>query len=76
MNCIRSFTDLKEQRQLRYEPACQKDTKTGTQKCRIPELKVNRGQSGFRSRSAEIGHSKAGSHPAIWLYILVIAISS
>ena len=27
MNCIRSFTDLKEQRQLHYEPACQKDTK-------------------------------------------------
>ena len=29
MNCIRSFTDLKEQRQLHYEPACQKDTKEG-----------------------------------------------
>ncbi|KRY64223.1 hypothetical protein T11_16662 [Trichinella zimbabwensis] len=24
-----SFTDLKEQRQLHYEPACQKDTKEG-----------------------------------------------
>jgi hypothetical protein len=29
MNCIRSFTDLKEQRQLHYELACQKDTKEG-----------------------------------------------
>ena len=27
MNCIRSFTDLKEQRQLHYEAACEKDTK-------------------------------------------------
>lgn len=27
MNCIRSFTTLEEQRQLPYEPACQKDTK-------------------------------------------------
>jgi hypothetical protein len=26
MNCIRNFTDLKEQRQLHYESACQKDT--------------------------------------------------
>ena len=34
MNCIRSFTDLKEQRQLYYGPAHQKDTKTGRQKCR------------------------------------------
>ena len=29
MNCMRGFTDLKEQRQLYYEPACQKDTKAG-----------------------------------------------
>jgi hypothetical protein len=30
---IRScFTDLKEQRQLHYEPTCHKDTKTGRQK--------------------------------------------
>ena len=27
MNCIRSFTDLKEQSQLYYEPVCQKDNK-------------------------------------------------
>ena len=27
MNCIRGFTDLKEQRQLYYEPTCWKDTK-------------------------------------------------
>ena len=29
MNCIRGFTDLKEQRQLPYEPDCQKHTKEG-----------------------------------------------
>jgi hypothetical protein len=29
VNCIRSVTDLKEQRQLYYEPACQKDSKEG-----------------------------------------------
>jgi hypothetical protein len=29
MTCIRSFTDLKEQQQLHYEPAGQKDTKEG-----------------------------------------------
>ena len=28
MNRIRDFTDLKGQRQLQNEPACQKDTKT------------------------------------------------
>ena len=32
MNCIRSFIDLKEQRQLHYEPAYQKDTKEGDKK--------------------------------------------
>ena len=29
MNYMRGFMDLKEQRQLHYEPACQKDTKAG-----------------------------------------------
>ena len=29
MNCIRSFIDLKEQRQLHYESACQENTKEG-----------------------------------------------
>jgi hypothetical protein len=29
MNCIKSFTDLKEPSQLHYEPACQKDAKEG-----------------------------------------------
>jgi hypothetical protein len=32
MNYIRRFTDLKEERQLHYEPACQKDTKEGNKK--------------------------------------------
>ena len=27
MNCINSFADLKEQRQLHYKPVCQKDSK-------------------------------------------------
>lgn len=51
MNCIRSFTDLKEQRQLHYEPACQKDTKTGRYKgMQIPEFNVSLGQNKFRSK--------------------------
>jgi hypothetical protein len=29
MNYMRGFTDLKEQRQLHCEPACQKSTKEG-----------------------------------------------
>jgi hypothetical protein len=29
MNFIRNFIDIKEQRQLHYEPVCQKDTKKG-----------------------------------------------
>jgi hypothetical protein len=29
VNCIGSFTDLKEQRQLHYEPSCQEDAKEG-----------------------------------------------
>lgn len=32
MNCIRSFTDLTEQKQLHYESAYQKDTKEGNKK--------------------------------------------
>ena len=34
MNCIRGIIDLKEQRQLHYEPACQKDTKEGDKEIR------------------------------------------
>jgi hypothetical protein len=42
LNFIRSFTNLKEQKQLYYNSACQKDTKTGRCKCRqIPEFKVS-----------------------------------
>lgn len=29
MTCMRGFMDLKEQRQLHYEAACQKDIKDG-----------------------------------------------
>jgi len=40
----KGLTDLKEQRQLHYEPADQKDTKTDRYKCRqIPEFKVSLG---------------------------------
>jgi hypothetical protein len=35
MNYIRSFLDLKEQRQLHHKTACQKNTKTGRDKCRF-----------------------------------------
>jgi hypothetical protein len=46
MNYMRVFMGLKEQRQVCYEPACQKDTKTGRYKRKqIPELKVSLGQS-------------------------------
>jgi hypothetical protein len=42
MNRIRSFKDLKEQRQLPCEPDSQKDTKAGRYKSRqIPEFKVS-----------------------------------
>jgi hypothetical protein len=38
---MRGFTDLKEWRQLLYEPAYQKDTKTGRYKCRqLPDFKT------------------------------------
>ena len=35
MNHIMGFTDLKEQRQLHYEPACQKDKKKATNAVRF-----------------------------------------
>ena len=63
MNSIRSFTDLKEQRQLHYEPACQKDTETGKYKGRqIPEFKVSLGQREFRS-GARSGRNGIGGFP-------------
>jgi hypothetical protein len=43
MNFMRCYMDLKEQRQLYYEPSCQKDIKEGDKEiwawrsqCRIP----------------------------------------
>jgi hypothetical protein len=54
---IRSFTDLKEQSQLYYEPVCQKYLKTGRYKYRqILEFKISPGHSWFRSRC---GHQNA-----------------
>jgi hypothetical protein len=51
MNYMRGFTDLKEQKQLHYESACQKDAKAGRYKGRqIPEFNISLGQSKFRSR--------------------------
>ena len=45
------FADLKEQKQLHYEPACQKDTKTRKFKGRMNlEFKVSMGQKEFISR--------------------------
>lgn len=34
MNCLRGFTDVKEQRQLPCEPACQKDKRTEVKRFR------------------------------------------
>jgi hypothetical protein len=65
MNCIRSFTGLKEQRQLYYGPAHQKDTKTGRNICRqIPEFKVSLGHIESRPRCCRNGNFRTGSHPA------------
>lgn len=65
MNCIRGFTDLKKQRQLHYESACQKDTKTGRYKCRqIPELKVNLGQREYRFQCGRNGNFRTRFHLA------------
>ena len=61
MNYMRGFTDLKEQRQLHYEPACQKDTETGKYKGRqIPEFKVSLGQREFRPSHGPHGNSRTG----------------
>ena len=68
----RSFTNLKEQRQLHYEPACQKAMKTGRYKDRqILEFKVSLEQREYRSRSrsryGRNGNFRVGSHLAILL---------
>jgi hypothetical protein len=44
MNCIRGFTDLKEQRQLNCETACEEDTK-----------EIKSGDRKLRSHSAKFG---------------------
>jgi hypothetical protein len=77
MSCIRSFTDLKEQRQLHCEPTWQKDKETGRYRGgQIPEFKVSFGQTEFRSRP---GHGRNGdfravSHPPILLSVLVLSV--
>jgi hypothetical protein len=51
MNYMRDFENLEKQRQLHYEPACQKDTKSERYKGRqIPEFQISLGQREFRSR--------------------------
>jgi hypothetical protein len=50
--------DLKEQRQLHYELACQKDRKASKL------FQVSLGQSKFRFRLGGNGNLRAGSHPA------------
>lgn len=58
MNCVRSFSEPKEQRQLHSKPARQKDSKASRYRGRkIPEFKVSLGQGKFRSRSRYGGNS-------------------
>jgi hypothetical protein len=57
--------NLKEQNQLYYEPACQKDT--GRQ---IPKFKVSLGQSRIRPRCGRNGNFRAGFHPTILSSVL------
>ena len=72
MNCIRSFTGLKEQRQLYYGPAHQKDTKTGRNICRqIPEFKVSLGHSESRPRCGRNGNFRTMSHTTSLLSVLI-----
>ena len=47
MNCIRSFTDLKEQRQLHYEPTFQKDSKEGDKEIQGVVVEGDPTQLGF-----------------------------
>ena len=71
MNYTRGFADLKEQRQLHYEPACQKDTKTAIYKYRqIPQFKVSLGQSEFRSKHSGNANLRARSYLASLLSVL------
>ena len=75
MNCVRSFTDQKEQKQLCCEPTCQKDTKTDRYKYRqIPYFKDSLGRSEFRSRHGQNGNSRERSQPVILLSVLVLAV--
>ena len=60
MNYIRSFTDLKEQRELHYEPGCQKDKRQESTKAgRFLKIQGQPGQSRFRSRQHWNGHFRA-----------------
>ena len=79
MNCVRSFTDLKQQGQLHYEPACQEDIKVGRYKGRqVPEFRVSLGHREFRPRSrprprpkcGRNGNFRAESYPNILLSML------
>ena len=56
MNYMRGFMDLKEQRQLHYEPACQKDTKAGRfLSSRLAWNRVNLGPGPDMVRMAIVG---------------------
>ena len=48
MSYMRDFINIKEQRQLYYEPICQKDTKEGDKE--IHEFRVGLGQCKIRLR--------------------------
>jgi hypothetical protein len=73
VNYIRIFTDLEEQRQLHYDPACQKDLrKAGKSKDRqILEFKVNLGQSKFRFRHGLSGNPRTGPSLAKFSFFLL-----
>ena len=67
MKCIRSFVDLKEQRQLHYEPERYKDRQ-------IPQFKVSLGQE-FRSsaRCDRNVNFNSGSQPCLCLCSLSLS---
>ena len=78
MNYMRGFMDLKEQRQLHYEPACQKDTKASRNKGRqIPVFKVNLGLGQSKCRPWCGGNSelKDRSHSTSLLFMFTKASS-
>jgi hypothetical protein len=68
MNYMKHFRDLKEQRPIHYELACQKGTKAGRYKGKqISEFKFSLEQSKCRSRCGWNDNLRMGSHPAKYI---------